>query len=653
MLQAPGRTFSNAILRKIMLWLLALGIAWGAAVPAAAAPANAQTAWRLLDYLAVDYAGAVSGGKVISAPEYAEMREFSASVAEQLQGLPANPAKASLIQESATLRSSIEAKAEPSQVAKIARTLGTDLLRAYPVPLGPKAIPDAARGAKLYAQNCAACHGAEGDANTPMAHQLDPPPVDFTDRDRASQRTPFALYQVIDQGLEGTAMASFSSLPAADKWALAYHVGKFAYPAALAAKGKAIWNGNPALRAKIPDLDALSNISEKELAADLGPEQAAAVVAFLRSDPAAVKAKTSPLAIGRERLRQSVAAYEAGNRDEAKSLALSAYLDGFEPIEPTLSARDPSLLADVEKGMGQLRAAIADGKPAADIRARADAIDALFVQAESSLAPDAESAASAFVGAFTILLREGLEALLIVVAMLAFVAKADRKDMARPVHYGWGTALVAGLLTWWAATSLISISGASRELTEGFGSILAAVVLLFVGIWMHGKAQAGEWQRYIREKLGHALTKKSGWFLFALAFVAVYREIFETILFFAAMAAEGNVQALVAGALTGAAVLAVIAVAMLRFSKQLPIAKFFAYSSILIAILAVVLAGKGVAALQEAGLLGVIPLEQLPRIPVLGLFPTLEGIVAQVLSLAILLIGFAINSNRSRRLSVA
>jgi high-affinity iron transporter len=639
--------------RAIVRALLAFGVAWSIAAPAGAAPANAQTAWRLLDYLAVDYAGAVSGGKVISAPEYAEMREFSASVEEQLKGLPANSAKADLLKESARLRSAIEAKADPAEVGKLARALGTDLLRAYPVPLGPKTLPDGARGAQLYAQNCAACHGAKGDANTPMARQLDLPPVDFTDRSRASQRTPFALYQVIDQGLEGTAMASFSSLPSADKWALAYHVGTLAYPPALAAKGKAIWERNSDLRAKIPDLDALSNLSEKELASSIGRDDAAAVIAYLRSDPQAVKSKTSTLAIGRERLKQSIAAYEAGDRDQAKALALSAYLDGFEPLEPTLSARNPSLLADVEKGMGQLRAAIADGKPAADVRARAQAIDALFVQAEASLAPDAESAASAFVGAFTILLREGLEALLIVIAMLAFVAKADRKDMAKPVHYGWVTALVAGGLTWWVATSLISISGASRELTEGFGSILAAVVLLFVGIWMHGKAQAGEWQRYIREKLGHALTKKSGWFLFALAFVAVYREIFETILFFAAMASEGNIQALVGGALTGAAVLALIAVAMLKFSKQLPIAKFFAYSSILIAILAVVLAGKGVAALQEAGLLGVVPLDQLPRIPVLGLFPTLEGIVAQVLSLAILLIGFAVNSNRGRRQSAA
>ena len=82
--------------------------------------------------------------------------------------------------------------------------------------------------------------------------------------------------------------------------------------------------------------------------------------------------------------------------------------------------------------------------------------------------------------------------------------------MVRSVHGGWIAALVAGVATWWAATNLITISGASRELTEGFGSLLAAVILLFVGIWMHGKAQADEWQRYIREKLGQALSAKLG-----------------------------------------------------------------------------------------------------------------------------------------------
>jgi high-affinity iron transporter len=227
--------------------------------------------------------------------------------------------------------------------------------------------------------------------------------------------------------------------------------------------------------------------------------------------------------------------------------------------------------------------------------------------------------------------------------MLAFLRKADRREMERPVHYGWIGALAAGGLTWIAATTLISVSGASRELTEGFGSLLAAVVLLFVGIWMHGKAQADHWQRYIREKMHRALSGRSAWFLFALAFIAVYRELFETILFYAAMASQGNVRALVAGGLTGAALLAVIAVAMLRYSQRLPIGKFFAYSSALVAVLAVVLAGKGVAALQEAGILGIRPLLGLPRISVLGLFPTLQTIAVQIGAMIILLIGFALN----------
>jgi len=172
------------------------------------------------------------------------------------------------------------------------------------------------------------------------------------------------------------------------------------------------------------------------------------------------------------------------------------------------------------------------------------------------------------------------------------------------------------------------------------------LVLLFVGIWMHGKAQADEWQRYIREKMGNAVAGGSAGFLFLLAFIAVYREIFETILFYVALAAEGNVGALVAGALSGAVLLAGIAIAMLKFSQRLPISKFFAYSSALVAVLAVVLAGKGVAALQEAGLMGVTPVD-VPRISMLGLFPTREVVFAQLATLAILFAGFAWNRRRA------
>ena len=213
--------------------------------------------------------------------------------------------------------------------------------------------------------------------------------------------------------------------------------------------------------------------------------------------------------------------------------------------------------------------------------------------------------------------------------------------------------LAAGVATWWVATHLIGISGASRELTEGFGSLLAAIVLLFVGIWMHGKAQADEWQRYIREKVDQALGRGSAWFLFLLAFIAVYREAFETILFFAALSAQGNGLALLGGAAAAVALLAIVAVAMLRFSKRLPIGKFFSYSAILIAVLTVVLAGKGVAALQEAGMFGVTPVPGVPTVPILGLYPTAEALGAQVASLLALLIGFGWNRRERPREAVA
>jgi high-affinity iron transporter len=638
-------------------WAAFLAALFLFAAPAAAKDQDVQTAWRLIDYVAVDYPEAVEGGKVVNLAEYSEMQEFSGSVREKLEALEPKSAKAGLLSEAEALSAAIARKAAPAEVEKIARGLGAHLLAAYPVPLAPPGTPDLARGAALYAQNCAACHGVGGDARTPMAAALDPPPIAFTDRERASERSLFALYQVIDQGLEGTAMASFARLSAEDKWALAFHAGRFAYPESLAAEGRRIWESDAALRQRVPDLAALAALTPAALGREIGADKAAAVTAWLRSSPGAVAGRaggeTLSLGLARQRLGESLAAYRSGDREKAKSLALSAYLDGFEPVEPVLAARDAALMARVEAAMAQLRAAIAAGRDPAEIAGHVERLDALFGEAERALAPEQGGASSAFLGAFTILLREGLEALLIVVAMLAFLRKANRPEMVRPVHWGWIAALAGGIATWWAATHFIAVSGASRELTEGFGSVLAAVILLFVGIWMHGKAQADEWQRYIREKVGNALSRRSGWFLFLLAFIAVYREVFETILFFAALSAQGNVGALAAGAGAGLLCLALIAVAMLRFSRKLPITEFFRYSSVLIAVLAVVLAGKGIAALQEAGLLGVRPLAGAPRIEWLGLYPTLEGLTAQAATLLILLAGFAWNRRVGRRLAVA
>lgn len=227
-------------------------------VPAAHADVDAQTAWRLLDYVAVDYPEAVQDGQVVNAGEYAEMTEFSASVRERLAALPATPQQPQLLLKAEQLQAAIAAKAAPETVAGLARALAAELLAAYPVPLAPTATVDMTRAPALYQQHCASCHGASGAGDGPAALALDPPPIDFTDAARADQRSVFALYQVIEQGLEGTGMASYATLPAADRWALSFYIGQFAYPADLAPQGEHLWDNDTALRQQFPDIDRKS-----------------------------------------------------------------------------------------------------------------------------------------------------------------------------------------------------------------------------------------------------------------------------------------------------------------------------------------------------------------------------------------------------------
>ncbi len=637
------RNVANAVL---LAFVLALATAVGTApVHAQGATQDVQTSWRLLDYIAVDYRGAVKAGKVINDAEFREMGEFSNSVTARLAVLPATPRQASLKAAAAVLEKAIANKRAPADVAKLARRLGADLLAAYPVPLAPAKAPDVIRGTQLFAENCASCHGVKGVGPSGAFAKLDPAPIAFVDRERAWNRSVFGLYQVISQGIEGTAMQSFAALPDEDRWALAFQAGSLAWPDA--ARGARIWREDPEVRRLIPDMAALAAITPADLAVRIGPDRAAAVTAYLRANPAALVAEQpGSLQLVRDRLHQSLEVYRGGDRKRAGELALSAYLDGFEPVEPALAARDGALMSRVERAMGGIRAAIASGEAVPVLAQRIRHTEPLLDQAEAVLAPEAASDASSFLGAFTILLREGLEALLVVIAMIAFLRKAERIEALPYVHGGWVAALAAGGGTWAIATYAIGISGASRELTEGFGSLLAALILLSVGIWMHGKSQAEEWRRYISEKMQGALSRGSAWFLFGLAFIVVYREVFETILFFAALWTPDNGTTVLAGALSGVALLAIIAWGMLRYSRALPIAQFFRYSALLMAVLTVVLAGKGVGALQEAGIIGITSLDAVPRIAMLGLFPTVEAVGAQLLMLAAIVIGFRSSDRR-------
>lgn len=610
-------------------------------------PPDVSQTWQMLDYLAVDYAGAVHQGQVLSTSEYEEMREFARRARDKVDALPATPASAALHAQADQLVALIDGKATEADVARQAHALANGLLQAYPVPTSPTRAPDLARGATLYQAQCATCHGATGHGDGPAGLQLTPRPIDFTDQARADQRSALSLYEVITQGVADTPMVSYkTTLSDDDRWALAYYVGTLAYADA-SQRGAQAWQQDARARGAIASPSELARARVSELAEAVGVDQARLIVGYLRAHPEALHQALEGVPLARARLSASLDAYRRGSTDEAQQFALSAYLDGIEPIEARLDARDSALRTRIETAMGAYRTSLSRSGNQDAVAARAHAIDGMLEQAHQLLTAAAASPAATFVGALTILVREGLEALLVVVALLAFLRKADRHDATRYVHAGWTLALLAGAITWGIASYAISISGASRELTEGLSSLFAAAVLLGVGLWMHQKSIGGRWQSYLKAKMATALDRKSAWFVFGLTFVSVYREVFETILFYTALWNEGQGLWLLAGLATGAVLLAVIAWLLLRSSRRLPLGTFFSVSSAVIAVLAVVLTGKGVAALQEAGWTAVTTAPA-PSIDWLGIYPTWQSLLAQLAVTLMLIGGFALNRWRAR-----
>ncbi len=612
-----------------------------------AAQEKAKQIWQVLDYLAVDYGAAVQNGAVVSKDEYAEMEEFSANAEKQLLELPKSDATAKLVEQAGKLRGLIAAKASPEQVATQSRALAADVLKVYPVPLSPTQAPDLKKGAALYQANCASCHGAAGHGDGPLAKSLNPPPIAFSDHERARERSVFSLQQIISHGVAGTSMPAFTQLSENDRWSIAFFASTLSYSDADREAGKKARADNATIRNAIPDLNALTQATEAGLEKQIGKD-ARPLLAHLRSEPGQVMASNEDsLALAKKRLAESVQALQTGDTANASRLALSAYLDGFEIAEPALAAKNNALFNDLEKGMGAFRAIVNRGD-LAEAKVAEQKLQVMLTQAQDALTTATDDPLATFLGAFTILLREGLEALLVVVAMVAFLKKAQRQDVLKYVHAGWIVALAGGGVTWAVATYLVDLSGASREMTEGFSAIFAAVVLLGVGIWMHQKSMAGRWQAYVKDKLSSALNGRSAFMLFILSFVTVYREVFETVLFYAALWTGGNGGYMLLGMGAAILILAVVAYVLLRTSARLPIGQFFAASSALVAILAFVMVGKGVAALQKVGVFDITPIAG-PQIDLLGIYPTTQTVIAQLLILTIIIASVVYNIRSAKK----
>lgn len=610
------------------------------AVPASAAASEdkAQTIVHLLDYVSVDYPETVSDGAVKDAGEYQEQREFATQVLALLGELPPVTGQESLVRKAQELLARIDAKVPGAQVSSSARNLASEVIQRYQLTVAPRQAPDLARAATLFEAQCAACHGAQGRGDGPAGRGMDPAPSNFHDAARMDKRSIHGLYNTVTLGVAGTPMRAFTELSETDRWALAFLVSGMRNTPEQRAQGEALWRQGKG-KAELGDFRRLVTVKPDDVAAAAAGD-VNQVRAYLISNPAAIASTTaSPLQVARARLAESLAAYRTGDRPGARQLAITAYLEGFELVEQALDNVDPGLRRRTEEAMMAMRNDIEAGKPVQALEQRVHGLDGLLQEVGSKLAEGEMTAATAFTSSLLILLREGLEAILVLAAIIAFVRKTGRRDALPYIHVGWIAAAVLGAATWFVASHFVAVSGASRELTEGVSALLAAAMLLYVGLWLHNRSHAQAWQAFIREQVTGALARRTLWAMAGISFLAVYRELFEVILFYETLLAQaGDAQrtAVLAGIGAATVLLALLGGLILKYSARLPIGLFFSATSWLLVVMAVIFVGHGMAAMQEAGLLRSTPVEFV-AVPMLGVHPNAQGLAAQVAMLALTL----------------
>ncbi|CAI8792662.1 FTR1 family protein [Pseudomonas sp. IT-P260] len=557
---------------------------------------GAPQALHLLDYISADYPPTVEAGKVVDDGEYREQLEFTQVLQGLIGGLPAKPEKAALEQGVAALHAAITAKQDGADVARQARQLGEKLAVAYEVSQAPIITPDPTRGAPLYAQNCSVCHGANGAGDGPAGLGMAPPPANLRDAARMDHLSLYAIYSTLGQGVEGTDMPAFADqLDDRQRWDLATYIAGFSADPAADKSDKTF------------NIADLARQTPAEVQAAEGAPVAATFRAQRAQPPQVKRGPAQLLDYTAATLDKSLAAYRAGDRDQAYDLSVAAYLEGFELVESSLDNVDANVRKDTEKSLMAYRQSLQDGLPVAQAEERLDAAKGKLKASAELLGSDGLSWSLSYISGLLILLREGLEAILVLAAILAFLRNTGQQSAVRSVNVGWGLALLAGLGTWALAAYVIDVSGSQRELLEGATALFASVMVLWLGVWMHDRRHAAAWQDYIKQ----SLVGGGGRFGFAiLAFFSVYRELFEVILFYETLwlqAGPAGHDAVLAGGATALVLLIGLAWVILRGSAKLPLALFFSINAGLLCALSVVFAGHGVKALQEAGIFGTRP----------------------------------------------
>jgi high-affinity iron transporter len=366
--------------------------------------------------------------------------------------------------------------------------------------------------------------------------------------------------------------------------------------------------------------------------------------------------------ISRTLVDQAVEAAESGDRERGYELAREAYLEHFELVEIPLRLREPNLVLDLEFDFAELRDGIRDGAPLDEVRDAERTVQAGLDDVERQLTEKGVAAPLVALGfSFSILFREGVEAVLLVAILLGSLQAARASNYRRPLAWGVAAAIAATAVTFALALTVIEIAPLSRELLEAVAALLAVAVLFVVTFWLVSRLEHRRWMEFMRSRVSAAVTAGGVLAFAGLGFTAVYREGFETVLFYQALTlyAEGLIAWVVLGAAAAAVALAGLGYAVFGLGRRLPIRPMLIAGAVILLLLSVAFAGNAVRSLQEVDVIGATPIEgEWARLPIFlaemtGIHPTVQGVAVQAAMLVIYALGaiyvFAIRPARERR----
>jgi high-affinity iron transporter len=343
-------------------------------------------------------------------------------------------------------------------------------------------------------------------------------------------------------------------------------------------------------------------------------------------------------------------AYKAGDKDKAYTLARSAYLDHFEFVEVPLRLRNPNLVLDTEFTFAELRNDIRSGASVSTVRGSVVKLRHQLLNVDRELAKKGIAAPLiAFAFSFTILFREGVEAVLLIAILLGSLAAGSAANYKRPLGLGVLAAIVASGITWVLATLVIDIAPVNRELLEAITALFAVVVLIGVSFWLVQRLEHKRRMEFMRSRTAAAIAAGSTAAFVGLGFTAVYREGFETVLFYQALSlfAAGLGLWVWLGIAAAVVALAGVGYAILGLGKKLPLKPMLITGASVLLLLSVAFAGNAVRSLQDADVLSITPVHGgWARLPVFvaeltGIHPTRQGLITQAVLLAIFALGAA------------